>query len=129
MGGARLAAVALIVPDYDPAIAFFTAIGFRLAEDVPATGMAGPKRWVTVEGGEMRLVLARAETAEERAAIGRQWAGRVGLFLRVRDFEGTARAITAAGGHFEEAPRREPYGTVAIWRDLWGNRWDLIGPD
>ncbi|WGH79317.1 VOC family protein [Jannaschia ovalis] len=120
----RLGAVALIVPDYDPAIAFFTAIGFTLTADEDQ----GRKRWVTVAAGATRLVLARADGAAQRAVIGQQFAGRVGLFLETGDFDGDAARIVAAGGRFEEVPRRESYGRVAVWRDPWGNRWDLIQP-
>jgi len=122
----RLSAVALIVPDYDPAIRFFTAAGFSLTEDIDQ----GHKRWVTVEppGGGCRLLLARAEGAAQQAAIGAQGAGRVWLFLRTDDFARDHARLTAAGAVFEEAPRSEPYGTVAVWRDPFGNRWDLIQP-
>lgn len=131
--GAQIAALALVVPDYDPAIAFYVGtLGFRLVEDIPqerSTG--GAKRWVTVEppGGGARLVLARAETEDQRRAIGNQAGGRVFLFLRTDDFARDHAAMLAAGIRFEEAPRREPYGTVAVWRDPFGNRWDLIGPN
>jgi predicted enzyme related to lactoylglutathione lyase len=126
MTGARLGAVALIVPDYDAAIRFFTAAGFALTADVDQ----GDKRWVTVEpqGGGCRLVLARAEGAAQQAAIGTQGAGRVWLFLETADFAADHARLTAAGAVFEEAPRHEPYGTVAVWRDPFGNRWDLIEP-
>ena len=126
MAGLRLAALSLIVPDYDPAIRFFTAAGFRLTADLDQ----GRKRWVTVEppGGGCRIVLARADTPDQRAAIGAQGAGRVWLFLETDDFAATAARLTAAGAAFEEAPRLEPYGTVAVWRDPFGNRWDLVQP-
>lgn len=124
MSAPRLAAVALIVPEYDAAITFFTAIGFALTADIDQ----GRKRWVTVQANGTALVLARADTAQQRRAIGRQGAGRVWLFLHCDDFTTTAAQITAAGGQFEEAPRDEPYGRVAVWRDPWGNRWDLIHP-
>jgi predicted enzyme related to lactoylglutathione lyase len=121
----RLAAVALIVPDYDAALAFFVdGLGWTCTADEDQ----GRKRWVTVRAGAVEIVLARAEGEAQGAAIGAQFAGRVGLFLRTDDFEGDAARIEAAGGTFEEAPRREAYGTVAVWRDPWGNRWDLIGP-
>lgn len=125
-GHTRLGAIALIVPDYDDAIRFFTAAGFRLTDDRDQ----GHKRWVTVEppGGGCRLVLARADTDAQRAAIGAQGAGRVWLFLETDDFTATAARLAAAGAMFEEAPRHEPYGIVAIWRDPYGNRWDLIQP-
>ena len=124
----RLTAVALVVPDYDPAIDFFCNImGFRLIDDLDQ----GLRRWVTVEppAGGVRLVLARAETAEQRAAIGNQAGGRVWLVLQTDDFAQDHARMRAAGVHFEEAPRHEPYGVVAVWRDPFGNRWDLIQPN
>ena len=126
MTAARLAAIALIVPDYDDTIRFFTAAGFRLTADIDQ----GTKRWVTVEppGGGCRLVLACAASPEQQAAIGAQGAGRVWLFLETDDFAATAARLTTAGAIFEEEPRAEPYGTVAVWRDPFGNRWDLIQP-
>lgn len=123
----RLQAVALLVPDYDEGIAFFVkGLGWRLASD---EDQGGGKRWVVVEppGGGTALLLARAAGAVQEAAIGRQAGGRVGFFLRTEDFEGTRTRLLAAGATFEEAPRREPYGMVAVWRDPWGNRWDLLG--
>ena len=123
----RLSAVALVVPDYDPAIAFYVGrLGFRLTADIDQ----GHKRWVTVAppGGGTQLVLARAEGPVQTAAIGHQTGGRVFLFLETDDFARDHAAMLAAGVTFEEAPRREPYGTVAVWRDPFGNRWDLIGP-
>ena len=121
----RLTRVALLVPDYEAAIAFFTAIGFRVTEDRPE----GAKRWVTVAppDGGAEILLARAVGAQV-TGIGRQAAGRVGFFLQTGDFARDAARITAAGGVFEEPPRHEAYGTVAVFRDPWGNRWDLIGP-
>ncbi|PLL13494.1 extradiol dioxygenase [Tabrizicola sp. TH137] len=126
MGSTRLGAIALIVPEYESAIRFFTAAGFTLTADLDQ----GRKRWVTVEppGGGCRLVLARADTPDQKAAIGAQGAGRVWLFLETDDFAATAARLTAAGAIFEESPRHEPYGIVAIWRDPFGNRWDLIQP-
>lgn len=124
---ARIAALALVVPDYDAAIAFYVGtLGFRLTEDIDQ----GRKRWVTVEapGGGPRLVLARAEGDTQARAIGNQAGGRVFLFLQTDDFDRDHAAMLAAGVIFEEAPRHEPYGTVAVWRDPFGNRWDLIGP-
>ena len=123
----RIAALALVVPDYDAAIRFFVdVLGFRLTEDIAQ----GHKRWVTVEpaGGGIRLVLAQAEGPEQTAAIGNQAGGRVWLFLHSDDFARDHARMQAAGVIFEEAPRVEPYGTVAVWRDPWGNRWDLIQP-
>lgn len=124
---ARISAIALVVPDYEAGLAFYVGkLGFRLVEDVDQ----GRKRWVTVEppGGGTRLVLARAEGAEQEAAIGNQAGGRVFLFLETDDFARDHAAMLAAGVTFEEPPRHEPYGSVAVWRDPFGNRWDLIGP-
>ncbi len=128
MSGARLATVALLVPDYAAAIAFFTgALGFRLVED---TDLGAGKRWVRVApaGGGPELLLARAATPAQRAAIGNQGGGRVWLFLETDDFARDHAAFVAAGVAFEAPPRHEPYGTVAVFRDPFGNRWDLIGP-
>jgi catechol 2,3-dioxygenase-like lactoylglutathione lyase family enzyme len=127
MAAARIGAVALVVPDYDEAIAFFRdVLGFRLTADIDQ----GHKRWVTVEpaGGGSALVLARAEGADQRRAIGDQCGGRVFLFLQTDDFARDHAALLRAGIVFEETPRHEPYGCVAVWRDPWGNRWDLIEP-
>ncbi len=127
MSRARVAAVALIVPDQDEAIGFFTRVlGFTLTADLDE----GRKRWVTVEapGGGCRLVLARAEGSAQQAAIGAQGAGRVWLFLETDNFARDHARMTAAGVVFEEEPRHEAYGTVAVWRDPFGNRWDLIQP-
>lgn len=124
---ATLGAVALIVPEYDAAIAFFVNVmGFTLTADLDQ----GRKRWVTVQppGGAAQLVLARADTLEQVAAIGNQGGGRVWLFYHTDDFTRDHSRMTAAGVHFEESPRLEPYGCVAVWRDPWGNRWDMIGP-
>lgn len=115
------------MPDYDAAIAFYVRVlGFRLVEDIDQ----GHKRWVTVEppGGGTRFVLAQADGADQQAAIGNQAGGRVFLFLTTDDFFRDHAMMRAAGVQFEEAPRTEPYGTVAVWRDPFGNRWDLIGP-
>jgi len=123
----KLAALSLLVPDYDPAIEFFCqGLGFSLIEDMAQ----GPKRWVRISppGQGVSLILARADTDAQKAAIGQQGGGRVWLFLQSDDFAGDAAKIAAAGGVFEEPPRHEPYGTVAVWRDPFGNRWDLIQP-
>lgn len=122
----RLALVAVLVPDYDEAIAFYVGVlGFRLTADVDQ----GRKRWVTVvpPGGGSGLLLARAEGADQSAAIGHQAGGRVFLFLETDDFTRDHAAMCAAGVMFEEEPRHEPYGSVAVWRDPFGNRWDLLG--
>lgn len=124
MTGPRLAQVALVVPDYDEAIAFFTAVGFHLTADIAQ----GRKRWVTVSSGGMGIVLARADSPAQINAIGNQAGGRVWLFLQTDDFDRDHARILAAGGQFEETPRHEPYGIVAVWVDIWGNRWDLIQP-
>lgn len=126
MSGARLSALALLVPDYDVAIAFFVGVlGFRLTADEDQ----GRKRWVTMEppGGGVQIVPARAEGADQRAAIGLQAGGRVFLFLETDNFARDHARMLAAGVHFEEEPRHESYGTVAVWCDPFGNRWDLIG--
>lgn len=127
MSRARLISVALVVPDYDAAIAFFCDVmGFRLTADLDQDR----KRWVTVQppGGGVQLVLAQADGAQQQAAIGDQCGGRVWLFLETDDFARDHARMTAAGVQFEESPRHEPYGIVAVWRDPWGNRWDLIEP-
>jgi catechol 2,3-dioxygenase-like lactoylglutathione lyase family enzyme len=126
----RLAHVALIVPDYDEAIAYYTGIlGFELVEDTPIPAEA--KRWVTIRpprapAGATCIVLAQAGDASQRAAIGNQAAGRVFLFLATDDFVRDHAAFTAAGVRFVEAPRHEIYGTVAVFEDRYGNRWDLL---
>lgn len=123
--GLRLGALTLIVPDYDAGIGFFVGVlGFRLTEDVPQPG----KRWVVVEplGGGASIVLAQPASPVQTAAMGQQGGGRVWLFLETDDFARDHARMTAAGVVFEEAPRHEPYGIVAVWRDPFGNRWDLI---
>lgn len=121
----RLTAIAYLVPDYDAGIAFFVdGLGWTLTADEDQ----GRKRWVTVSDGTMTLVLAQAKGETQRATVGAQFGGRVGLFLRTDDFARDAARIVAAGGVFEEAPRSESYGTVAVWRDPFGTRWDLIEP-
>lgn len=121
-----LSAVTLVVPDYDAAIAFYTAAGFVLRDDTP---LGGGRRWVRLAppGGETALLIAQAADADQRAAIGRQAGGRVAFFLSTSDFAASHAILTAAGATWEETPRTEPYGTIAVWRDPFGNRWDLIG--
>ena len=124
--------VSLIVEDYDEAIRFFVdALGFELVEDEPAvTSKEGrPKRWVMVRppGGQTGVLLAQADGDHQRAAVGEQFAGRVGLFLRVEDFDAQYERMVRAGVEFVEPPRDEAYGRVAIFRDVAGNRWDLLG--
>lgn len=124
-----IAQTALLVRDYDEAIRFFTqALSFELLEDTP---LAGNKRWVRVApaggaGGE--ILLARAATAEQERAVGNQSGGRVFLFLRTSDFRADYEHMKAHGVRFTGEPRHEPYGTVVVFLDLYGNRWDLIGP-
>ena len=122
-----IAGMALLVADYDDAIAFYVgALGFSLIEDTP---LDDGKRWVRV--GSPRgtaLLLARADGPEQTARIGDQTGGRVFLFLETDDFARDHARLEAAGAHFEEAPRHEEYGTVVVFRDLYGNRWDLIEP-
>lgn len=123
---------AIIVDDYDPAIRFFVdVLGFELVEDSPATTNDGrPKRWVVVrpKGGETSILLARADGPAQSEAVGNQVAGRVGFFLEVDDFDATYRRMTGAGVEFLGEPRDEPYGRVVVFRDIAGNRWDLLGP-
>lgn len=124
----RIAAVALLVRDYDEAIAFYTgALGFHLLED---TDLGGGKRWVRVapSGGGSVLLLARAATPEQVARIGDQAGGRVWLFLETNDFLRDYARFTAASVRFLGPPRAEAYGTVAVFEDIYGNRWDLIEP-
>jgi len=122
----------VVVSDYDPAIRFFVdALGFELAEDSPAlTNDGRPKRWVVVRppGAATGLLLARADGEDQAAMVGRQVAGRVGFFLNVEDFHAAYARMTAAGVRFLTAPRTEPYGHVAVFLDIAGNKWDLIGP-
>ncbi|RKN18928.1 VOC family protein [Micromonospora musae] len=128
----RVDLVTVVVAEYDPAITFFTEVlGFELAEDSPSlTNDGRPKRWVVVRppGGGTGLLLARADGDEQAAAIGNQVAGRVGFFLQVDDFDATYRRMVDAKVEFVRPPRTEPYGRVAVFRDLAGNRWDLLGP-
>ena len=123
----KLALTALLVRDYDEAIDWCCEVlGFRLVTD---RDMGGGKRWVELAGdGGGGLLLAKAVKPEELAAVGNQFGGRVGLFLHVEDFDATYRRLVAAGARFDEAPRDEPYGKVVVFRDLYGNRWDLIEP-
>ncbi|MGH9229945.1 MAG: VOC family protein [Acidimicrobiales bacterium] len=128
----RLSLVAVVVADYDAAIAFFVdGLGFELVEDSPSlTNEGRPKRWVVVRppGAETGILIARADGDDQAAAVGRQVAGRVGFFLRVDDFDAAYDRMRARGVEFLTVPRREPYGRVAVFRDIAGNRWDLIGP-
>lgn len=124
---------ALIVDDYDEAIRFFVdRLGFELVEDSPAlTSREGRrKRWVVVRppGAATALLLARADGDRQARTVGDQFAGRVGLFLRVDDFQAAYDRMLEAGVQFVGEPRHEPYGHVAVFLDVAGNRWDLLGP-
>lgn len=123
----RVALVSLLVADYDEAIAFYVGkLDFTLVED---TDMGGGKRWVVVSPGThgTDFLLARA-TGDQAEAIGRQGGGRVWLFLHTDDFASDHARMTVAGVKFLEPPRHEAYGTVAVFEDLSGNRWDLLQP-
>jgi catechol 2,3-dioxygenase-like lactoylglutathione lyase family enzyme len=124
--GRAIASVALVVREYDEAIAFFTdALRFTLIEDAP---MGGGKRWVVVapQASGPTLLLARAATDEQRAAVGNQTGGRVFLFLHTDDFWGDYQHMRARGVRFVEEPREEAYGRVVVFLDLYGNKWDLV---
>lgn len=128
MSTANIALLTIVVRDYDEAIAFFTdALGFRLVED---TAMGGGKRWVVVAppNGGTGLLLARAATTEQDSAIGNQTGGRVAFFLHTDDFARDYDRMRARGVTFVEQPRYEIYGTVVVFQDLYGNKWDLVQP-
>ncbi|MCX8952590.1 VOC family protein [Ruegeria sp. NA] len=122
-----LHAVTLVVPDYDDAILFYTkTLSFQLIKDID---LGNGKRWVLVAppGSDSGcLLLAKADGPEQTAAIGNQTGGRVGFFLQTDDFYRDHANMRARDVHFEEEPRHESYGVVAVWRDPFGNRWDLI---
>ncbi len=122
----RLAQVTVLVLDYTPAIDYFTRVlGFTLVENTP---LSGDKRWILVAppGGGTGVILARAATPEQRAQVGHQAGGRVAFFLHTDDFAGDVAVLAGRGVAFDEPPRMEPYGMVAVFRDLYGNRWDLV---
>ena len=124
----EIAAVSLVVRDYDEALAYFTGcLRFTVVEDAP---LERGKRWLVVQppGGSTALLLARAATPEQAACVGDQTGGRVFLFLRTDDFWRDYRDMQARGVRFTEEPRDEAYGTVAVFLDLYGNRWDLVQP-
>ena len=127
----NLELVALVVREYDPAIHFFVSVlGFELVEDMPSlTNDGRPKRWVVVRpaGAATGILLARADGDHQAQMAGRQFAGRVGLFLRVDDFDAIYERMVTGGVTFVSPPRDEPYGRVAVFLDLEGNRWDLLG--
>jgi len=124
--------VTIVVDDYDPAIKFFVdVLGFELADDSPShTNDGRPKRWVVVRppGAVTGILLARADGDHQRLAIGNQVAGRVCFFLRVDDFEASYERMVSAAVKFVAEPRTEEYGRVAVFVDIAGNRWDLLGP-
>ena len=123
----HIGSITLLVRDYDEAIAYYTrALGFELLEDTP---LGDGKRWVRVAPAgtsETALLLAQASTQSQAAQVGGQAGGRVGFFLHTDDFHRDHATMTARGVRFLEAPRSEPYGTVAVFEDLYGNRWDLL---
>jgi catechol 2,3-dioxygenase-like lactoylglutathione lyase family enzyme len=129
---AFLELVTIVVDDYDRAIEFFVnVLGFELAEDSPSrTNDGRPKRWVVVRppNASTGVLLALADGPAQRAVVGNQVAGRVGFFLRVDNFDAVLARIVAAKAEIVSPPRVEPYGRVAVFRDLAGNRWDLLGP-
>jgi catechol 2,3-dioxygenase-like lactoylglutathione lyase family enzyme len=125
----HISAVTLLVPDYDEAIAFYVGkLGFRLVEDTP---LSSTKRWVVVVppgSNETGLLLAQADSQDQRVAIGNQTGGRVFLILKTDDFDGDYARFKQAGIEFLEEPRMETYGKVVVFRDVFGNKWDLIEP-
>ena len=130
-GAVRIELTTIVVDDYDRAIEFFVgALGFELVEDSPAmTNDGRPKRWVVVRppGAATGILLARADGERQAAAVGNQTGGRVGFFLWVDDFDAAHDRMRSAGVEFVTAPRDEPYGRVAVFVDVAGNRWDLLG--
>lgn len=128
---AHLELVTVIVDDYDPAIKFFVEVlGFELVDDSPSlTNDGRSKRWVVVRPPHARtgVLLARADGQVQKRGVGDQFAGRVGLFLRVDDFDASYARMRAAGVEFLTEPRDEPYGRIAVFVDIAGNRWDLLG--
>ena len=131
-GAVHLGLIAIVVSEYDPAIRFFAdKLGFELVEDSPAlTNDGRPKRWVVVRppGAVTGLLLARADGEDQASVIGKQAAGRVGFFLHVDDFDAAYARMASAGVQFVTVPRAEPYGRVAVFLDIAGNKWDLTGP-
>ena len=123
----RLGLVTFVAREYDEAIGFFVGkLGFTLVED---TDMGGGKRWVVVSAGEgASLLIARADGEQQEASVGNQTGGRVGFFLQTDNFDRDFAEWTARGVKFHEQPRREVYGTVAVFEDVYGNTWDLIQP-
>lgn len=128
---ASLELVTIVVDDYDEAIVFFVdVLGFELVDNSPSlTNDGRPKRWVVVRpvGAQTGILLAQADGAAQEIAVGNQVAGRVGFFLRVDDFDAAYDRMVSAGVEFVTEPRVEEYGKLAVFRDIAGNRWDLIG--
>jgi catechol 2,3-dioxygenase-like lactoylglutathione lyase family enzyme len=127
----RLELVTIVVDDYDPAIAFFVdVLGFELVDNAPSqTNDGRPKRWVVVRppGAQTGLLLARADGESQQSIVGNQAAGRVGFFLRVEDFDAAYERMRASGVEFTTEPRVESYGKFVVFRDIAGNKWDLLG--
>lgn len=125
----HLAAIALVISDYDEAIQYYTQVlGFKLIED---TDLGEGKRWVVVtpsENSGSRILLAKAKNESEQAAVGNQTGGRVFLFLHTSDFDSYYARLTQHAVDFCESPRDEVYGKVVVFKDLYGNKWDLIEP-
>ena len=122
----HLHAFTIVVPDYDAGLAFYVGrLGFELRAD---TDLGGGKRWVMVAppGAQTAILLAQADGPDQTAAIGNQSGGRVGFFLHSDDFATDHARMLAVGVQFDEEPRHEPYGSVAVWSDPFGNRWDLL---
>ena len=128
----RIESFAIVISEYDPAIEFFVdVLGFELVEDsVTLTNDGHAKRWVVVRppGAETGILLARADGERQAEAVGNQVADRVGFLLRVDDFEEMYGRMIAKGVEFVGPPRAEPYGSVAVFLDVAGNQWDLLGP-
>jgi len=123
----KLSKISLLVNDYDEALAYYRdKLGFELVED---TQLSPDKRWVVVSpsGSECSLLLAKAKNSEEAASVGNQSGGRVFLFLETDDFWNDYESFKANGIDFVEEPREESYGTVVVFKDLYGNKWDLVG--
>ena len=131
-GVVHLGLIAIVVSEYDPAVSFFVdGLGFELVEDSLAlTNDGRPKRWVVVRppGAATGLLLAQADGEDQAVVTGKQVAGRVGFFLQVEDFEAAYARMASAGVRFLTAPRTESYGRVAVFLDIAGNKWDLLGP-
>lgn len=128
----HLELISVVVDEYDPAIDFFVGrLGFELVENSPSrTNDGRSKRWVVVRppGATTGILLARADGEVQRSIVGQQHGGRVGFFLRVDDFDATYERMRTAGVEFVTVPRDEPYGRFAVFLDIAGNRWDLLGP-